>query len=144
MLFNSVYPCSYIGWTGGRWNLATATECTMQTLYTSNELRLEVKVKSTRQSCHHACHKGIHSNQGTAPLILNFSTSWRCVVCFTVQPLYPQGKSPNYSPTRRLGGTQTQTRHYTEQKNFLPLPGIQPQFLHCPNHGLVTTPTMIS
>jgi len=28
--------------------LATATECSKQTLYTSNELRLEVEVKSTR------------------------------------------------------------------------------------------------
>jgi hypothetical protein len=32
---------------------------------------------------------------GIAPCILNLGTRWRWVVCFTFQPLYPQGKSPS-------------------------------------------------
>jgi hypothetical protein len=35
--------------------------------------------------------------------------------------LYPRGKSP-----RRLGGPQGRSEHYGEEKNFLPLLGIEP------------------
>jgi hypothetical protein len=42
------------------------------------------------------------------------------------------GKEFKYPLDRRLGGFQNQSGHCGEKKNFLPLPGIKPQFLGCP------------
>jgi len=36
--------------------------------------------------------EGVHRNSGTAPLILNLCTRWRCVVSFTPRRLYPREK----------------------------------------------------
>jgi hypothetical protein len=44
---------------------------------------------------------------GTVPLILYFSTKWRHVVSFTLQPIYPSGKSNRYPLNRRQGGPRT-------------------------------------
>jgi hypothetical protein len=41
------------------------------------------------------------------PHFLDLSTSWRRVVSYTNQPLYPQGKSPVYPLNRGLGGPQS-------------------------------------
>jgi hypothetical protein len=46
------------------------------------------------------------------------------VVSFMPQPLYPQGKSSQYSIDRRLGGPQNCLGD--EKKKFLPLLGLEP------------------
>jgi hypothetical protein len=38
----------------------------------------------------------------------------------------PQGKSLWYPFDRRLGGPQSQSGHGSEEKNFQPLPGLEP------------------
>jgi hypothetical protein len=45
------------------------------------------------------------------------------------QALYPQGKSPWYPLDRRLGGTQSRSGHSGEEKNFQPLPGLEPPII---------------
>jgi hypothetical protein len=60
--------------------------------------------------------------------ILNPGTRWRKVVSFTLLPLCPQGKSPRFPLDRRLGGPQSWPECCGEQKNLLPLAGIEPQF----------------
>jgi hypothetical protein len=45
---------------------------------------------------------------------------------FTLQPLCPQGRSRNHLD-RRLGRLQSQCERCTEQKNLLPLQGIEPR-----------------
>ena len=40
------------------------------------------------------------------PLILNVSTKWRSVLNFTLQPLYPRRKNPQYSLNGKVGGPQ--------------------------------------
>jgi hypothetical protein len=56
-------------------------------------------------------------------------TRWRWVVSFTPRSLYPQGKSPWYPSDRRLGGPQSRTGRGSEEKNFWPLPGIEPPII---------------
>jgi hypothetical protein len=51
------------------------------------------------------------------------------VVSFTTQPLYPQGNGPWYPMDRRLGGFQNQSGHGGEEKNFQPLPGLEPPII---------------
>jgi hypothetical protein len=51
------------------------------------------------------------------------------VVSITPWPLYPRGKHPGYSLDRKLGVPQGRSGHRREQKNRLPLPGIEPLFL---------------
>jgi hypothetical protein len=63
---------------------------------------------------------------GIAPRILNLSTRWRWVVSFTPQPLYHRGKSLRYRLERRLGRFQSRSK-CREDKNILPLPGIDPR-----------------
>jgi hypothetical protein len=45
---------------------------------------------------------------------------------FTHQPIYSQGKSPQYSRNRRLGGPHSQYERSSEEKNLLFPPGVQP------------------
>jgi hypothetical protein len=45
----------------------------------------------------------------TVPCFLDLGTSWRWVVSFMPQPLYPRGKSSQYPLDRRLSGPQSQT-----------------------------------
>jgi hypothetical protein len=66
------------------------------------------------------------------------------VVSFTPLPLYSWGHSPQYSLHRRLGGPQSRSGCHGEEKNLLPLPGIEPQFLCRPAHSVVTIPTELS
>jgi hypothetical protein len=49
--------------------------------------------------------------------ILDLGTRWRWGVSFTSLPLYPRGKSPRYPLDRRLGGPQTRSERYGEEKN---------------------------
>jgi hypothetical protein len=50
------------------------------------------------------------------PHFLDLGTSWRWVVNFTPWLLYPQGKSPWYPLDRRLGGPQSQSGRFGEEK----------------------------
>jgi hypothetical protein len=47
------------------------------------------------------------------------------VVSFTIRPLYHQRKRPWYPLDRRLGGPQSRSKRCCEEKNSLPLPGIE-------------------
>jgi hypothetical protein len=51
---------------------------------------------------------------------LDLGTSLRWVVSFTLQPLYPRGKSTRYPLYRRLGGTQSRSRRRGEEKILAP------------------------
>jgi hypothetical protein len=51
------------------------------------------------------------------------------MVSFTNRPLYCKGKSPWYPLDRRLGGFQDQSGHSGEEKNFQPLPGLEPSVI---------------
>jgi len=53
------------------------------------------------------------------PHILNLTSRWRRVICFTLQ-----GKIPQYTLDRKLGKPQSQSGHSGEEKKFLPVPGI--------------------
>jgi hypothetical protein len=57
--------------------------------------------------------------------ILDLSTRWRWVVSFMHRPLYSQGMRARCPVDRRLGGLQSRVRYCGEDKNLLPLPGIE-------------------
>jgi hypothetical protein len=48
------------------------------------------------------------------------------LVSFTDRPLYFRGKGPRYPLDRWLGGPQNRSGQRREEKNLLPLPGIEP------------------
>jgi hypothetical protein len=50
-------------------------------------------------------------------------------VCLYRLSLYPWKNTPRYSLYRRLGGAQSRSRRYGEDKNLLPMPGIETRFL---------------
>jgi hypothetical protein len=50
------------------------------------------------------------------PHFLDLDSSWRWVVSFTTQPLYPRGESPRYPLDRRLGGPQNRSGRRREEK----------------------------
>jgi hypothetical protein len=56
----------------------------------------------------------------TDPRFLDLGTSWRWVVNFTPRPLYPRGKRPGYPLDRRLGGPQSRSGRFGEEKNSWP------------------------
>jgi hypothetical protein len=56
------------------------------------------------------------------------------VVSFTLQPLYPRGKSPQYPLDRRLGGPQTWSGQRGEEK-ILPLLGLKLRSLGRPTRS---------
>jgi hypothetical protein len=66
--------------------------------------------------------------------IVNVGTRWSGVVSFTAPgPFYLQGNRPRYPLCTRLAGVgggrpQTRSSHYDEEKNFFPLPEIEPSF----------------
>jgi len=49
------------------------------------------------------------------------------MVSFTPQLLYPQGSSSRYPLDTRLGGFQRRSGRGDKEKNFLPIPGIEPR-----------------
>jgi hypothetical protein len=59
-------------------------------------------------------------------IILNLGARWKCVVRFTPLPLYLRGNSHRYPPYRRLGGFQSRSGRYREEKSLFPLQGIEP------------------
>jgi hypothetical protein len=56
----------------------------------------------------------------------------------------PQEKSPRYPLDRRLGGPRSRTGSYGEEKNLLPLLGIEPRLLGRPARSLVVIQTQLS
>jgi hypothetical protein len=73
----------------------------------------------------HYAMKAYCGSGGIAPRILDVGTRWRLVVSFTSRPLYPQGKSPWYPLSRRLGWPQSRSGRDGEEKNSHPLPGLE-------------------
>jgi hypothetical protein len=69
--------------------------------------------------------KAYWGSGGISPCILNFGTTWRWVVSFMPQPIYPQGKSPWYPLDRRLGGASEQAWTWWWGEKFPTLPGQQ-------------------
>jgi hypothetical protein len=63
------------------------------------------------------------------------------VVSLSPLPLYPREKSSRYPLHRRLGGPESRSGCYGEEKNLLPPTGIEPQFPDRPAGSLVTVPT---
>jgi hypothetical protein len=59
----------------------------------------------------------------------DLGTRCRWVVSFTLQPLYPQGKSSWYPLDRMLGEPQSRSRRGAEKKNTRPLPGLEPPII---------------
>jgi hypothetical protein len=57
------------------------------------------------------------------PRFLDLGTSWRCVVTFTLRPLYPRRKSPRI---HWIGGCVDPRAGMddVENRKFLPLPGL--------------------
>ena len=60
-----------------------------------------------------------------APLLFDVGTRWKWIVSFTPRPLYPRWKSPRHRLSRRLGGPQSRCERFGEEKNVLPLLGIE-------------------
>jgi hypothetical protein len=61
-------------------------------------------------------HEDLWGSGCIYPYFLDLSTSWRWVLSFATQPLYPRGKNPWYPLDRRLGGPQSQSGRYGEVK----------------------------
>jgi hypothetical protein len=55
-------------------------------------------------------------SSSVAPRILNLGTWWEWVVRFTLRPLYPREKGPQYPLDRRLGGPQSWSGRGGEKK----------------------------
>jgi hypothetical protein len=66
-------------------------------------------------------------------IIFDLGTSWRQVVSFTALPFYTPGqRARRYPLDRRLGGPQSYSRHYKEEKNLLLVPVIEFRLLGRP------------
>jgi len=65
------------------------------------------------------------------------------VVSFTSSLIYPHRKSLFYPFSTRPVRPQRWFGFLREEINISPLLGIKPQFLRCPGHTLVMTPTML-
>jgi hypothetical protein len=57
-------------------------------------------------------------------LILNLSNRWRSAVRITLRPHYP-GNELRYPLSRMLGGQQSRSGRYGEEKIIFPLPGFE-------------------
>jgi hypothetical protein len=77
------------------------------------------------------------------PHFLHLGTSWRWVVKFTPRPLYPRGKSPRYPLDRRLGGLQSRSGRFGEEKIRDPT-GTRTPTPRSSSPWLVAIPTTLS
>jgi hypothetical protein len=66
------------------------------------------------------------------------------MVRFMPQPLYPKINNPLYPLDRRLGGLQSRSKCYEEDKNFLNLLGKESGFIDYPARRLAAVPTELS
>jgi hypothetical protein len=76
-------------------------------------------------------------------IFLDPGTSWRWVVCFTLRPPYPRGKSRQYPLDRRLGGPQSQSGRHGEVKILDPT-GTRNPTPRSSSPWSVTIPTELS
>lgn len=58
-------------------------------------------------------------------LILNRGSRWRSAVSITLQPPYPRKRNP-IPLCGMLGGHQSRSGRFGEEKNIFPLPGLEP------------------
>lgn len=65
---------------------------------------------------------------------------WRGMVSFIALPFSPRGSSPLYPMHGRLGGLESWSERYTEDKNHFSLSGIEPGVLS-PAYSLVAMST---
>ena len=77
-----------------------------------------------------------------APLNLNLGPT--CEFSFTPRPLYPRERGPRYSLNRGLGGPQSRSGNFGEDKNLLTLPGFEPRYFGSTFLSLDTTLTELS
>jgi hypothetical protein len=89
-------------------------------------------------------NEAVWGSGGTALRIVNLRTSWSWMVSFTLPPLYNLVKSSSYPLVRRLGGSQSWSGSYLEEKGVLTLTRIEFRFIGHPAHDLVTMPTKLS
>jgi hypothetical protein len=75
--------------------------------------------------------------------ILDIGTRLRWVLRFTLRPFYPREKC-RYGLCRRLGGPQSRSGPYGEEKNIPPLGEIEHRLVSCPARSLVAIPTELS
>jgi hypothetical protein len=76
--------------------------------------------------------------------ILDLRTRWRWVFSFMPLPYYLWGHSSWYSLYRRLGGLQSRSGRFGEEKNCFPLPGIESLYLGSPARSSVAVPSELS
>jgi hypothetical protein len=118
-------PCSFLhdesSVTSANYNLYSAHPFEFQVyFYQSILITIEV-VNMPNQA---ARHEGIEASGGTAIQALTLGICLRRVVNFTVQRL-----DPWYPFRRRLGGPQSRSREFKEEKNIFPWSGIDPRSL---------------
>jgi hypothetical protein len=65
-------------------------------------------------------HEDVWRSECIDPCILVLGTGWRCVVSFTVRPLYPRGMGNRYPLDWRLGGPQNRSGRRGEEQNLAP------------------------
>ena len=70
----------------------------------------------------------------TISLLLNLGTQQKCVVNFTPWPHFPPGKNAKYPLNGGLGGSQSHSGHFVEEKNLQVLPWFSPK-LSSPKHS---------
>jgi hypothetical protein len=69
-----------------------------------------------KSSCVCTHHEGISRSGSTVPLIITLGFIWKLVVTFVLLPLYSHKKSL-YPVNRRLGGLQSRSGRFGENKN---------------------------
>ena len=88
-------------------------------------------------SCPCASYSGVCGSGGIAPLI-NTGAKLRWLVSFTPRSLFPRINNLRHPLNSTLGGPQSLSGRFAEEKYLLPLSGIEPRFIHCPACSLVT------
>lgn len=75
-------------------------------------------------------HGNLWGTGGITPRIITLSTTWNCMANITSRQLYFRGKNPRYPSDKKLGALQCSCRG--EERNFLPIPGIESCYLGHP------------
>jgi hypothetical protein len=77
--------------------------------------------------------------EGLTPLIHNIDTAFEWVVSFVPWPPFSQEMRHRYPLNRKLGGHQSSSGRFREEKSMLPLPKFEKPFFSCASRNLVTT-----